>query len=144
MRNADDANGGAIPQFCPIKFGNGNVETRAQLVFQAAHDLAAIFERLRCFDVEFEREESDGHEAGRWSLVVGKTRRLTTNDGLLCHYFSRHARRRERLDDVADFDIAVIGDGDATLHAAGDFLSVVLETAQRTDFPLEDDDVVAQ
>ena len=62
MGNADDADRGAVPQLRPIKFGDRNVEARAQPVFQTAHNLASIFERLRSFDVKFEREKRDGHE----------------------------------------------------------------------------------
>ena len=51
-----------------IEFGDGHVETGAQPVFQAADDLAPIFDRLRRFDVEFEGEEGDHGE----SLVVGR------------------------------------------------------------------------
>jgi hypothetical protein len=61
IRNADDANCGAVPQTAGIEFCNRNVEAGAQLVFQAAHHLTAIFEGLRGFDVKFEREKSD-HE----------------------------------------------------------------------------------
>ena len=57
--DADDADGGAVPEFGGIEFSDGNVETGAQPVFQAADDLATIFDRLRRFDVEFEGEKSD-------------------------------------------------------------------------------------
>ena len=41
-------------------------------------------------------------------------------------------------------DVAVVRDRDAALHAVGDFLGVVFEAAQRSDFAFEHDDVVAQ
>jgi hypothetical protein len=57
--DADDADGGAIPQFRGIEFGDRNVEAGAQPVFQTAHDLASILDGLRSFDVKFECEEGD-------------------------------------------------------------------------------------
>jgi hypothetical protein len=57
--DADHADGCAVPQFCRIEFGDRNVKTGAQPVFQAAHNLAPIFDRLCRFDVEFEGEKSD-------------------------------------------------------------------------------------
>jgi hypothetical protein len=33
-----------------VEFGHSNVEMGAQPVFQAAHDLPFVFDRLRCFD----------------------------------------------------------------------------------------------
>src|ERR1051326_4050291 len=42
------------------------------------------------------------------------------------------------------FDVAVVGDRDAALHAIGDFFGIVFEATQRSDFALEDDHVVAQ
>ena len=72
VRNADDADGGAIPEFSGIKFGDRHVETGAQPIFQATHDLAPVFNGLGSFDVEFERKESDHAVVGRWPLVVGR------------------------------------------------------------------------
>jgi hypothetical protein len=34
--------------------------------------LPLVFERLRCFDPQFEGEKGDHEVVGRWSLVVGK------------------------------------------------------------------------
>jgi hypothetical protein len=61
VRNTDHADGGAIPQFRPVQLRDGNVETSAQAVFQAAHDLPPIFDRLRRFNMEFESKKRDGH-----------------------------------------------------------------------------------
>ena len=44
MGDADDANGGAIPQAAGLEFGDRNVETGAQTVFQAADNLPFVFE----------------------------------------------------------------------------------------------------
>jgi len=59
--DADHADGGAIPQFSGVEFGDRNVETGAQAVFQAAHDLAPVLDRLCSFNVEFEGKEGDGN-----------------------------------------------------------------------------------
>jgi len=61
--DADHADRGAIPKAGSIQLGNRNVEAGAQPVFQAAYDLAPIFERLRSFNVEFEGEK--GNHDGR-------------------------------------------------------------------------------
>src|SRR6266496_1558326 len=47
--------------------------------------------------------------------------RRTTEDQrrFLRHYFRRYPLSHEGLDDVADFDVAVIGDRDAAFHAVG-------------------------
>ncbi len=69
-RDADHADGGAVPELSRIEFGDRNVEASAQAVFQAPDDLASIFDRLCGFDVKFEGEKSDGHEmkvaSGQW------------------------------------------------------------------------------
>lgn len=59
--NADYANGGAIPEFGGVEFRDRNVERVAQFIFQAAHDLATVFDGLGRFNVKFEGERSDGH-----------------------------------------------------------------------------------
>ncbi|HVH79686.1 MAG TPA: hypothetical protein VM782_09875, partial [Stellaceae bacterium] len=56
-----DADGGSIPQIRAVELSDRHIEARAEPVFQAAHNLASIFDGLRGFDVKFESEESDGH-----------------------------------------------------------------------------------
>src|SRR6202051_1909600 len=68
----------------------------------------------------------------------------TGNSKLLNHCFRGDPLRGECLDHVAGFDIAIVRDRDAALHAIGDFLGVVLEAPQRSDLALEHDYVVAQ
>jgi len=93
--NTDHADCGAIPYVAGVEFGDGDVETGAQAVFQAAHDLSLVFQGMGGFDLEFERKEGDGHAAvGRWSFVVGQSlatgfahdQRRTTNDSLRNHF----------------------------------------------------------
>ena len=50
----------------------------------------------------------------------------------------------EGFDYVADFNVAVVGDGDAAFHAGADFGGIVFEAAERGDFAFEDDDIVAE
>jgi hypothetical protein len=57
--DADHPKGGTIPQAAGIEFGDRNVETGAQTVFQAAQHLAFVLERLRRFDVKLEGEKGD-------------------------------------------------------------------------------------
>jgi hypothetical protein len=75
-RDAYDSYGGAVPQFRSVEFGDRDVESGAQAIFQAADDLAAVFDRLGGFDVEFEGEERDGHKvvSGQWSVASHKNR----------------------------------------------------------------------
>lgn len=61
--DADNANRGPVPQFASVQFGDRNIEAPAQLVFQAAYHLTPVFQRLRSFNVQFEREK--GNQAKR-------------------------------------------------------------------------------
>jgi len=57
--DAHDADSRAVPYGAGVEFRDRDIETAAQPVFQAAQNLPLILERLRRFDVKFEREESD-------------------------------------------------------------------------------------
>jgi len=50
-----DAQGRALPQVGLLKFCDGDIESGAELVFEAAQHLPLIFQRMRPFDAEFER-----------------------------------------------------------------------------------------
>jgi hypothetical protein len=67
--DTDDADGRLIPEQARVKFGDGNVERGSETIFEAARDLAFVFERVSGFDAKFESKESD-HErsevAGCW------------------------------------------------------------------------------
>src|ERR1019366_6071912 len=90
--DADYANSGAIPQAAGIEFSDRNVKPGPQTVFQAAHDLTFILERLRRFDVKFEGEEGDQGQfpvssfqflvlhadTGNWKLETGNMLDATT------------------------------------------------------------------
>src|SRR3954463_7495381 len=80
------------------------------------------------------------------SLAVGEATWLTANDERprLRDYFCRDARRGEGFDHIARFDVAVVRDGDTALHPVRDFLGIILESPQRSDFAFEDHNVVAQ
>ena len=62
--DGDDAEGGGLPCDGFVELGNRDVEALAQLILQRADDLAAVLERLRVFDAEFEGEMGYGHGAG--------------------------------------------------------------------------------
>src|SRR5579872_56388 len=93
-------------------------------------------------------------ERRRRSAVVGRWQNLapevpTTDDKRpmtisLRHRFSGDFFSGEGFNHVADFDVSVVGDGDAAFHAVGDLAGIVLEAAKRPDFAFEDDHVVAQ
>src|SRR5690348_18207143 len=59
--NRDHADSRSLPQFLMSKFGDGDIEMRTQAIFQAAQHLALVFQRLRVFNVNFERQETDRH-----------------------------------------------------------------------------------
>ena len=140
IRDADHTNSGTVPQTAGVKFGNRNVETGAQAVFQATQDLSLILERLRRFDVQFEGEEGD-HESvasGQLPVAVKPLAHralvlLATNHSplatLLRHCFRGNSLGGEGFDRIADFDVPVVGDGDAALHAVGDLAGIVFEAA---------------
>jgi hypothetical protein len=60
--DADDTDGRLIPEQARIKFSDGDVERRTDTVLQAARNLALVFQRMRCFDTEFEGKKSDHRE----------------------------------------------------------------------------------
>ncbi len=45
-----DAEGGAVPDQGLVQLGDGDVEAVAELVFERAHDLSAVFEGVRVLD----------------------------------------------------------------------------------------------
>src|ERR1051326_2322898 len=59
MRDADHAHCCPVPQLRAIQLRHRDIETGAQLVFQAAHNLPPVFQRLRGFDVKFECKKDD-------------------------------------------------------------------------------------
>src|SRR5579864_4630687 len=68
----------------------------------------------------------------------------TENRKLLSDHFRRDALGDKRFDHVPGFDVTVVRNRDAALHAVGDFLGIVFKAAQRVDLALEHDHVVAQ
>ena len=106
----------------------------AQLVFQAADHLPFVFKGLRVLDAEFEGEKGN-HQ---WSVasdqwpVKSNHWQLATDNWLLLlhHHFRRYLFSHKGFNHVADFHVAVVGDGDAALHAVGDLAGVIFEAAQ--------------
>jgi hypothetical protein len=58
----DNADGGGLPNVVEIKFGNGDVEFAAETVLEAAEDLALVLEGMGVGELQFEEEETHGHE----------------------------------------------------------------------------------
>src|ERR1039457_2809793 len=56
MRNANHAQGGALPGLARVDLGYGDVEVGPQPVLHAAHHLPLVFERMRAFNANLERE----------------------------------------------------------------------------------------
>src|SRR4029077_5486623 len=59
IRNADHPEGGPVPKTRGVQLSDGYVETSAQAVFQAAHDLPFILKRLRRFNAQLQGEKGD-------------------------------------------------------------------------------------
>src|SRR5690349_5085881 len=61
VREAHHAHLSALPGIVVIEFGDGHVEARAQAFFQAAQDLAFVFQGMRVRDVNFQGQQADRH-----------------------------------------------------------------------------------
>src|ERR1017187_13063 len=59
--DGDGADGGLVPEVRRIELGDRDIERGAEAVFDAAHNLALVLERVRRFDAEFEGQGGD-HE----------------------------------------------------------------------------------
>ena len=70
-RDSDDSNRRLIPQSGGFHFSNGNIEAGAQTVFQTAHNLSPVFQRLRSFNAEFEGEKGEQGNLVIGDLVIG-------------------------------------------------------------------------
>ena len=55
----DHAQGGALPGVAGIDLGHRDVEVGAQAVFHAAHHLPLVFQRVRAFNANLQREIRD-------------------------------------------------------------------------------------
>jgi hypothetical protein len=99
---------------------------------------------LSVLDAELNREQSN-HPRGRQPSSFeqylcperARRRRLDRNLG-------RDALGHEGFNHVSDFDVAVIGYGDAALHAVRDLADVVLEAPQRPHLAFEHNHIIAQ
>ena len=73
-------------------------------------------------------------------MPYGRGKRSARIILFLCVYLLHH----EALDNIADLDVIELLDLHAAFIAAGDFLDVVPEAAQRSKLALMDNDIVAQ
>src|SRR6202030_1235112 len=94
-------------------------------------------------------EKGDGHSVlSSSSQFSARTpERRTENRVLrtvLRNYFRSNSLGGKRLDHVADFNVTVIGDRNAALHAVGDLAGIILEAPQRSYLAFEHLYVVAQ
>lgn len=60
-RDGGDAERGSVPEEGIVELSDGDVEAVSQLLFQRAHRLAAVFERLCVLNGEFEGEGAERH-----------------------------------------------------------------------------------
>src|ERR1700731_2452443 len=117
-----------------LEFRYGDIEFRAQAVFQAAEYLALILERLRMLDVKLESKQTDGHARLRRREV-----RLPAAGGRSCidvafggGFRGRNLGDLEAFQNVADFHVVKVGDARAALEAGANFADVVLKAFQGT------------
>jgi hypothetical protein len=72
--DSGDAKGGGLPGGRIIHLGDGDIEAVSQFFFEAANDLAAVFERVSVFDAQLERHGGDGHRgfilSSGWQRVL--------------------------------------------------------------------------
>src|SRR5579863_10132289 len=61
-RQRDHADGGRVPRDGLIQFRHRDVVALAQLVFERSHYLAAVLQRLRVLDADFEGKLGDRHD----------------------------------------------------------------------------------
>jgi hypothetical protein len=57
----DYTDGGTLPDVVKIELGDGDVEFAAETILEAAEDLALVLEGASVRDVQFERQQADGH-----------------------------------------------------------------------------------
>ena len=69
-REGDDADHRPLPDILMIQFRNRNIELKPQLVLQAAQHLALILQRLRIGNMQFQSEQSYGHQDFRERLLA--------------------------------------------------------------------------
>src|SRR6516164_2088438 len=57
--HADDR---TLPGILKIQFRNGYIKMRSQAIFQAAQNLPLVLERVRLRNMQFQGEQSNGHD----------------------------------------------------------------------------------
>ena len=109
-----------------IELGDGDVETRAQPVLQAAQHLPLVLERMRVGNVNFQGQETDRHLRTSPTSVsrehAARVRRVASRQNQLLH--------REALEHVADLHVVEIRDAHAALEASAHFAGIFLESPQ--------------
>ena len=125
---------------------------RAQSVFQAAHDLPLVFQRLCVLDAKFESEEGNRHsfefqvssfEPNSNVSSAEAPSKPETRNLFLRHHFGCDALGHKSFNHVADLDVTVVRDRDTALHSVRDLAGVIFEAAQRPDFAFEHHHIVA-
>lgn len=62
-RNSNGGNNGVLPGIETIDLSHRNVETLAEAIFQAFHNMPLLFERMRGFHYDIKRQYTDN---GHW------------------------------------------------------------------------------
>lgn len=65
------SDGGGLPRDSFIQFRDRDIESVAQLLFQAPHHLPTVLQRAGVLNVNFEDQRGDGHEAASLSPRPG-------------------------------------------------------------------------
>src|SRR5208282_569892 len=109
--NAHHSQCRTLPGLAWLHLRNRNVEVRPQPILDAAHHLAFVFERVRAFNADLEREirnhfPSHLHDVPVTDFSQGEISSGTTVRFVLYEGFGRYPLGHEVLDDIPDFDIA--------------------------------------
>src|SRR5262245_8196541 len=143
-----DAHGRALPHVVKIQFRNRNVEFAAQPILQASQNLALIFEGSRLRDVQFQRQQTDGHgeTKRRRAAALQKTKSLFAGGGagLGGCFGSSDLGYAEGFQNVANLDVVEVGDAYAAFKAGANFAGVVFEALERAELGGVDNGAVAQ
>ena len=124
-RNSDRGDQALLPGLLIRDLCHRYVAPGTQTILQTFDPMAFVFEGLALVQGQLKRDDADaGHGALRDSRLV--------------------ALSDERFDNVAGFDVAIVGDADAAFEAGFDFAGIILEAAQAFHLAGVDHDVVAK
>jgi hypothetical protein len=79
---SDNADRGALPDVVKIELSDGNVELAAKTILEAAENLALVLQGASIRDVQFERQQANGHSQSTCSRANKRAREYHDKDYL--------------------------------------------------------------